>query len=438
MKRLSPLRRQPLALACVSLLATACGGGSDLTAEEREELLAVPVTITSHGPNVVSRWHDVAGITTAVPVTPNGATPEERRGGPDMTTVQLAVYDAVIAIAGGHKPYAVTPTTATAGASMEAAANEAAYRVLLGLFPSRSALYQGLYDTILAELPAGDARTRGMAIGAEVAQGMLNLRANDGRSVVLADYVPGTQPGDFRGLNPVNRQGPFIKPFALTSLAQFRPPGPPALDSAQYARDFDEVKAFGGAVSAARTAEQTEVARFHTAPPPRFIPTNLQQFATSHASLADNARTMAALWTAIGDAGNACFEAKYHFEFWRPQSAIPLAADDGNAATLADAAWVPVVPTPNHPEYPAGHGCFTGSTTEVLRQIYGTKKVRFSFSSSVTQTTRAYETTTDFIQEVMNARVWGGMHFRTANEHGAELGKNVAKWVLKNHFQPAN
>jgi hypothetical protein len=321
---------------------------------------------------------------------------------------------------------------------MEAAANEAAYRVLLGLFPSRSALYQSLYDTILAELPAGDAKTRGMAIGAEVAQGMLNLRANDGRSVALADYVPGTQPGDFRGLNPINRQAPYIKPFALTSLSQFRPLGPPALDSAHYAADFDEVKALGGAVSAVRTAEQTEIARFHTAPPPRFMPTNLQQFATSHANLADNARTMAALWTVVGDAGNACFEAKYQFEFWRPQSAIPLADDDGNAATLADAAWVPVVTTPNHPEYPSAHGCVLGSTAEVLRHIYGTKKVRFRFSSSVTQTTRAYETTTDFIQEVMNARVWGGMHFRTANEHGAELGKNVAKWVLKNHFRPAN
>jgi hypothetical protein len=115
--------------------------------------------------------------------------------------------------------------------------------------------------------------------------------------------------------------------------------------------------------------------------------------------------------------------------------AIPLAADVGNAATLPDAAWAPLVPTPNHPEYPSAHGCVFGSTTEVLRQIYGTKKLRSSFSSSVTQTTRAYETTTDLTQEVVNARVWGGMHFRTANEHGAELGKNVAKWVMKNYFQ---
>ena len=417
-------------------MATACGGGSDLTAEERDELLAAPVTITSHGPNVVSRWHEVAGAVVAVPPSPAGATPEERRGGPDMATVQLAVYDAVIAIAGGHKPYAIRPTTPAAGASLDAAANEAAYRVLLALFPSRAALYQGLYDSTLASIADGDAKTRGVAVGAEVAQGMVALRADDGRSVALSPYVPGTAPGQFRGVNPVNRQGPYIKPFALTSLSQFRPSGPPALDSAQYAADFDEVKAFGGAVSTVRTAEQTEVARFHTAPPPSNMPTNLQQFATSNASLADNARIMAALWTATQDAGNACFEAKYHFNFWRPQSAIPLAADDGNAATAADAGWTPVVTTPNHPEYPSAHGCVLGSTSEVLRQFYGTKKIRFSFSSSVTGTTRPYDTTNDFIKEVVNARVWGGMHFRTANVHGIELGTSVAKWVMKHHFQP--
>ena len=187
-----------------------------------------------------------------------------------------------------------------------------------------------------------------------------------------------------------------------------------------------------------RTPAQTEVARFHTAPPPRFIPINLQQFATSQPTLAENARVMAALVTAQQEAGNACFEAKYHYNAWRPQSAIPMAADDGNNATLADPAWTPVVPTPNHPEYPAAHGCFVGSTTEVLRKFFGTTKIRFSASSSVTGTTRSYDTTTAFRDEVSNARVWGGMHFRTSCEHGAELGKNVAAWVMKQHFLPRN
>lgn len=399
------------AVACATVLSLGCGGGSGSTPAEleaREDAMQSEVTIASSDPNVVSRWHELAGSVTAVAASPDGATPEERRGGPDMTSVQLAVYDAVVAIAGGHKPYAVKPAAPTAGASMEAAANEAAYRVLLGLFPSRSTMYQGLYDTILAEIGPGEARTRGMAVGAEVAQRMLALRANDGRSVALAEYVPGTTPGAFRGINPANRQAFAIKPFALTSLAQFRPAGPPALDSAL------------------------------TAPPPRFIPTNLQQFATSHKSLADNARVMAALWTAVGDAGNACFEAKYHFGFWRPSSAIEFAADDGNPATTAIAGWTGSVPTPNHPEYPSAHGCFVGSTAEVLRQFYGTKKVRFSFASSITGTTRFYATTTDLIQEVMDARVWGGMHFRSSNEDGAELGKHVGRWVMKQQFLPSD
>ena len=437
MNRLSTLS----ALACAAWLAAGCGGGHDPSqadAEAREEALKAPVTIQTFPPNVVSRWHDMAGVVTAVPASPSGATPEERAGGPDMATIQLAVYDAVVAIAGGHKPYAVKPAAPTQGASIEAAANEAAYRVLLGLFPSRAALYQGLYDTIGAEIADGPAKTLGIAVGNEVAQAMLALRANDGRSVSLAPFVPGTQPGEFRGINPINRQAPYIKPFSLNSLAQFRPPGPTPLDSVAYAVDFAEVKAYGGAVSALRSAEQTEVARFHTAPPPRNIPTNLQQFATSQANLADNARLMALLWTAGQEAGNACFEAKYHFLFWRPQSAIPLAAGDGNGATTEDPAWTPVVPTPNHPEYPAAHGCGNGSMAEALRQFFGTKKVRFTLSSSVTGTTRHYATTTDLLQEVVNARVWGGMHYRSSGEHGIELGKNVAKWVAKHHFQPVD
>ena len=438
MKRSNPLHRQPLALACLSLLATACGGGSDLTAQERDELLAAPVTIISHGPNVVSRWHEVAGVRSWRCRRPRaGATPEERSGGPGLATVQLAVYDAVVAIAGGYKPYASgrprrrparrwtrRPTRRRTACCWRCsrvarrctrACTTARWRRSLTATPrpaaSRSAPKWRRAWWRCAPTTAGRCLCRPTCR-------------------VPRRGVPWRQPGQ-----PARA---LIKPFALTSLSQFRPSGPPALDSAQYAADFDEVKAGGGAVSALRTAEQTEIARFHTAPPPSNVPTNLQQFATSNASLADNARIMAALWTATQDAGNACFEAKYHFNFWRPQSAIPLAADDGNAATAADAGWTPVVPTPNHPEYPSAHGCFSGSTSEVLRQFYGTKKIRFSFSSSVTGTTRPYDTTTDFIKEVVNARVWGGMHFRTANVHGIELGTSVAKWVMKNHFGPVN
>jgi hypothetical protein len=288
----------------------------------------------------------------------------------------------------------------------------------------------------MASLPDGTAKDRGIAVGAEVAAGILALRANDGRSVVLAAYVPGSAPGQFRGTNPVGRPNPFIKPFAVTSNAQFRAPGPPALTSAAYAADLNETAALGGAASTARTADQAESARFNTEPPFQFWPRNLRRFALASGSVAEHARLMAMVWVAHADATNTCFESKYQFNFWRPQSAIPLADTDGNAATTADTTWQPVVPTPNHPEYPAAHGCVAGAMAQVLRSYYGTPQVTFDFDSTVTSTTRQFTSTDALVGELQTARIAGGMHFRTSTIDGAALGKNVADWVIQHHFQP--
>jgi hypothetical protein len=428
-------------IGCATLLAACGGGGGTATADEQIDAVGASkrISITSYGPNPVATWHDIAFATASVPPSPAGATPEERVGGPDLTTVHLAMYDAVMAIAGTHRPYAITPKTSGAGGgahAMEAASIEAAYRTLKGLFPSRGDKYEAAYSSAMAAIADGDDKARGMAIGAEVAAGMLALRANDGRLTLLPPYVPGTLPGQFRNPNPVNRIAPFIRPFATPSHAQFRAPAPYALTSDAYAADLAEVKAFGGAASARRSEEQTEIARFHTEPPEAFWARNLRQFATASPNLPDNARLLAMLSVAFRDAGGGCFESKYHYNFWRPLSAIPLADTDGNPATEADPLWTPVVPTPNHPEYPAAHGCASGSTMEVLRTFYGTKNVSFDFSSAVTGTTHHYERTDDLVQEVRNARVWGGMHFRSSVEAGAELGKDVAKWVANNNFRP--
>ena len=422
-----------LALSTLSgaaaLLFTACGGGgSDTVADERDAPLGREVVITSHGPNTISVWGEIAFKTAG-----NAANQ-------DLVHVHLAMYDAVMAIAGTHRPYAITPATSGAGAGdvgMKAAAVEAAYRTLKGLFPAGGANYEAQYATDIAALPDGDAKTRGIAIGAEVAAGMLALRVNDGRATVLAPYVPGTLPGQFRGTNPVNRIGPYIKPFGTLSHSQFRAPGPNPLDSEAYAADLNEVKAIAGTTSTTRTAAQTELARFETENPGIYWDRNLRQFATASPNLAENARLAAMLWTAFQDAIGACFESKYHYNFWRPFSAIQLADTDGNAGTEPDPSWTPHVPTPNHPEYPAAHGCVTGALMETLRGFYGTKKISFTFTSSVSGTNpRSYESTDDKIKEVLNARVWGGMHFRTSGEHGAELGKSVAKFIAKHHFQP--
>jgi hypothetical protein len=430
----------PLGVAFV--LAGCGGGGSDGSGPQAQALaagLSGPIPLVPIGPNVVSDWHAIAVDTINVPATPAGATPEERVGGPDIATVQIAVYDALIAIAGTHQPFAATPATPAAGASMEAAAIEAAYRALKGLFPSRGAVYEIAHAKGLAAIADGDAKARGIAIGAEAAAAALARRADDGRTVALAPYVPGTTPGAFRGLNPLGRQNPYIRPYTLRSADQFRPEPPPALTSDLYAADFDESKTMGGVVSAVRTPELLDLARFHTESPAIGNLRNQRRFAMVNASLAENARLLAILSVANADASIACFEAKYHYNFWRPHSAIALAADDGNPATVADPAWLPVLPTPNHPEYPAAHACASAATAETLREFYGSKKLAFDWDSTVAavvQKTRRYESTDDFLRDVVDARVYGGMHYRNSGEAGVQLGRKTAQWVMRHHFTP--
>jgi len=429
--------------AFLTLSLAACGGGDGSSSGEAPSAdplaSSKAVVLVSQGPNLVSRWHDVATTTINVPSSPTGATPEERVGGPDIATVQIAVYDAVMAITGTHKPFATTPVAPAAGASMDAAISEAAYRVLLGLFPSRTANYQGMYDTEMAKI-ADPAKARGIALGAEVARATLALRANDGRSVALPPFVSGTEPGQFRTTNPnvAGRVNPYIRPFVLESVDQFRPEPPPALTSALYATDLNEVKAYGGAVSALRTAAQFETARFHTESPAVGVPRNLRRFATTQDTLADNARLLAMLTVVFSEVSLACFDAKYHYNFWRPQTAIPLADTDSNPATVADSGWLPSVPTPNHPEYPAAHGCATSAIAETVRSFFGTKKVTFEWDSTVTNTMRRYATTDDIVREVFDARVLGGMHYRNSVEIGAHIGRKTAQWMMRDHFEPTS
>lgn len=416
----------PAALAGLLLAACATGPAHDA---------GPPVSITVVGRNAVSTWNEIAAATINQPPAATG-TPEERRpiSANDLATVHVAIYDAVMAIAGTHRPYAFTPTGPAAGASPEAAAGAAAYGVLKALFPSRGAAYESAYATFAAALPEGDAKARGLALGAQAAAAAVAARANDGRSVALAPYVPGNGPGLFRNATPINRFLPAVKPFVLTSNAQFRTPPPPALTSAAYATAVAETRALGSAASATRSPEQTEIARFNTEPPPLFWSRNLRRFLMTERSLAEHARLAAMLWVAQADAINGCFESKYHYNTWRPFSAIQLADTDGNDATAADPAWAPVVPTPNHPEYPAAHSCAAAATAAVLRAFYGTKAVGFEFDSTVTGTKRRFETTAAMVDEIALARIAGGMHFRFATDEGARLGERTGDWVATHAF----
>lgn len=395
------------------------------------------VTVGASHPNVVSYWNDIANKTVLAP-SPTNVTAEEQRPSyqTDLATVHVAIYDAVSAIDGRYKPFAIQPKAPSAGASLDAAASAAAYGVLQALFPNRSAQFQSAYDSRMATLPDGDAKSRGLALGREVAAGVVALRANDGRAVALAPYLSGTAAGQFRsaGPNPFNRQVPFIQPFSLTRLDQFRPPPPPALGSAAYATAVEETRSLGGAISTKRTPEQLEIARFHSELPASFVSRNLGRFAASTADVVDAARLMALIYVAHADAIGACFEAKYHYAAWRPMSAITLADTDGNDATQVDATWTPVLPTPNHPEYPAAHSCTSGALGETLLRYYGTGNVSYVWDSKATGTTRTYANTDALDDESQIARIAGGMHFRYATVAGVELGKQVAQWVAAHHF----
>lgn len=397
---------------------TACSTPADRVA---------PVTVATDRTNVVSYWNTVANR-TVLASSPVASTPEERTPAFffDLASVHVAIYDAVIAIEGGHRPFMARPRAPAAGASTEAAVSAAAHGVLEALFPNRRAQYQAAYEQRLAALPEGPAKAMGLALGREVAAEVVRRRANDGRNVALAPYVSGSAPGRFRSANPnpVFRHFPSIRPFALDSLGQFRPAPPPTLDSAAYAAAVNETRALGGAASTARSAEQLEVARFHTEPPPPAITRNLGRFASSTADVRAAARLMASLYVSYVDAIAACFEAKYHYEAWRPVSAI----------RVADATWTPALPTPNHPEYPAAHSCTSGSVGEVLRQFYGTPQVTFTWDSQVTGTTRTYNGIGAFSQEAGLARIHGGMHFSHSVAAGEELGRQVARWVIERHF----
>lgn len=395
------------------------------------------VMVTANQPNVVSYWNDIANKTVLATSKVNTTVEEQRPAFfHDVASVHIAIYDAVVAIEGRYKPFAVKPKAPATGASLEAAVSAAAYGVLKALFPNRGAVYQAAYDQRLATIPDGQSKTLGLALGSEVAEGVVRLRANDGRNVTLSPYVSGNAPGQFRSANPtpIFRHFPAIKPFALTSLDQFRPAPPPALNSAAYTAAFNETRSLGGADSATRTPERLEAARFHTEPPPPAVTRNLGRFATSTANVADAARLMAMVYVSFADAIAACFEAKYHYNTWRPVSAINMADADGNDATVVDAAWKPVLPTPNHPEYPAAHSCTSGSLGEVLRSYYGTTNVTFTWDSTVTKTTRTYASIEEFNADAGISRLYGGMHFRFATVAGEALGKRVAQWVMARHF----
>ena len=366
------------------------------------------------------------------------------QGPPGYAFVHVPMYDAVNAIDGRHTVFAVRPMSGAPWASKEAAAATAAYKVLLGAYPDQDvAVLAPAYAASLAAIPEGPAKAKGIAIGNEVAAAWLALRAGDGREAVVPYVFQTPAPGVYQRTPPAfpNAVAPWLavmRPFAMTSPSQFRAYGPPDVTSERYAQDVALTQALGSATSTERTAEETEIGRFYTESPTTFFSHNLRELAaTKSLGVSGNARLFAQVFVTAADSMIACWDSKYYFNFWRPVTAITTEIDDGNPATEREAGWTPLAPTPGHPEYPAGHGCVSTGYAEALKHYFGTPHLDVTLTSSVAGSVpHVFDNTNKMIDEVIMARVFGGMHFQTSVEHGSTIGKKVGRLVARNHFRP--
>jgi PAP2 superfamily len=361
-----------------------------------------------------------------------------------LAMVQGAVYDAVNAIEGGYEPYLGSPSGADQSDSAPAAVATAAHRVLLALFPGQQTTLDAQLEASLAQVPDGAAKTGGIEVGAAAAAAMLNARTNDGRFSPFT-VTQGDEPGEWRSTAfvngvPVVEPAPWVgnvRPFLIPSAEALRSDGPNALTSAAYAEDFDEVKRLGSLTSAVRTADQTDAALFWQANGAGLFNAIFRQLvAAQDLDIAEAARLLAVANMAGADGVIACWKDKYYWNFWRPITAIRQADTDENPATVADPSWTPLFGTPPFPEHPSGHTCVSGAIVETLQDFFGTDKISFSTFSTFSGSTREFDRFSEAIEEIIDARVWAGIHFRTADTQGYVIGRKVSHWLEKHYFRP--
>jgi hypothetical protein len=405
--------------------------------------------------DVISDW---TGIAQAETVLLRPTAHGQSRG---IAMVEGAVYDAVNAIDRGHQPYLLDldEVGAQPWVSQDAAAATAAYRVLRTITPAaRHAGLDTAYAATLMPIPDGPIKQGGVDAGEAAAAAMLNARQGDGFLAMFAPEI-GLDAGDWRPIGwptaPVFDPDGWVgnlKPFLIDSPSQFRSEGPYPLKSKEYAREFAEVKEVGALNSSTRTADQTAAAVFW-----QFAPINLwNPLARSLAAryeldTADQARLYAMVNLAAADGATACWNDKYYWNFWRPRAAIREADTDDNPATIADPNWeslfapstatTPPLSTPPFPDHPSGHGCLTGAVMHTMADFFGTDKVSFDVVSGrslngVPIAPRHFERFSHVTREVIEARIWGGIHFRNADVQGTVIGKKVANWLRRNYFQP--
>lgn len=426
-----PGRSMAAITAGTALLATAALVASPLAQAQ------APDAPADGGVATIIAWNDIAlgaAVGTAKQSPPHAFA--------TMALVQAAVYDAVVAIEGGYQPY-LAGLDATPGGSVDAAVAAAAHGVLAHYLPDQRADLDAAYESAIAAIADGDAKTSGVTVGTAAAAALIAARDGDGYGGPSDFTMPEPAPGTWQipaEQTPITPWLADLRPFLMETPDQFRPAPPPALDGPEWAADLNEVRAVGGAESATRTPEQALIAQFWAAHPAPQAYQGLQQVALDHGLDASaTARLFAMAGLVAADSLIACFDAKYEYLLWRPSTAVPGAADDGNDATAADAAWVPLIGTPPHPEYPSAHSCATPAAAHVIADVLGTDQIDVTFASSVTadtMPTRHYATVADLSQEVMDARIWGGIHYRFSTVVGEQIGRQVHDLALERHFQP--
>ena len=387
--------------------------------------------------DVVTDWNAIGLATSSA--AGQGPNPQSRT----MSIMHAAIFDSVNAIDPRYTVYAISPPVSLP-ASQEAAAVAAGYGVLVRLFPTRKPALDVQYAVSLALIPDGDTKNNGIAVGEFVAAQTVALRSADGSAPIIYTLPPAGL-GIWRPTStapPANPQWGGVTPFLLKSAMQYHVPGPPALTSAEYTMDVNEVKLYGGTTSALRSSDQTELARFWTEPGTlgwnRIARTMAAERQTD---IAENARLFALLNMAFADAAIVVWETKYRFNFWRPIHAIrendgTTQYDDGNPDTVPDPTWTPLVATPNHPESLSGHSGTSSAAAEVLTQMFGQHVTFTTTSTALPDVVRSYSSFWDAAREVTDARVFGGIHFRRTCVISNEVGRKIGKFAVKSYMLP--
>jgi hypothetical protein len=385
--------------------------------------------------NVITDWDEKAVVAVTPMSSLGGTSPYTAMR--MMGMVHAAMFDAVNSIERRHRPY-VVQLPADPATSKEAAAAAAAAAVLATIDAKTASEMKAALATYLAPVPDGAAKSDGVKLGEAVAAKVLQSRANDGSDAPDA-YRPRTTPGVYVPTAiTLSSMWPDMKPFAMTKGSQFRPKPPITLESKEWATDYNELKDYGGQASVKRTAQQTETARFWLGPLLAYQPFARQLATAKQMSVVDSARFMTLVTLGLNDSVIAVLDAKYHYNFWRPITAIRNGDIDNNPATDREATWQPIAPTPMHPEYPCSHCIQSGVVAGVIKTVLGSEDIpEVALTSPFTPgVTHRWTNLTALTDEVANARIWAGFHYRFSTRVGTEMGRQIGEYVVKNAMQP--